>query len=331
MNTTAQDNVTLGPTVTVPSETVPGKKPPKKRIRNFTADDRAAHRIFEKGRREAFKERLIELAGQLPALADADPQRLSKHVVIDESIARHKLLESRCVGALRGIQSLIQERDELLAEVNNWRSSTGTSLRQPRPIVINVDGLIETEKDTQRRASAVRVSQSQTTRRSSEQSGGPSEEAFQAAVPTEWDQPDETAHIPRVLPSEPIQDVSAASELNGLLIDSSWPQVTQDRPVTFSVEPAMEALALPGQQSMQSDAHSDLLPASKPGVNNYQLLENINTQQDLYRDIQSMEYTATNMSFETSHVPPSPSYLSSVAIQQSMPFQHQQQWVPWPG
>ena len=31
----------------------------KKRVRNFTADDRAAHRIFEKGRREAFKESLM--------------------------------------------------------------------------------------------------------------------------------------------------------------------------------------------------------------------------------------------------------------------------------
>jgi len=33
-----------------------GKK--KKRIRNWTADDRAVHRVFERSRREAFKERL---------------------------------------------------------------------------------------------------------------------------------------------------------------------------------------------------------------------------------------------------------------------------------
>jgi hypothetical protein len=31
----------------------------KKRVRNFTADDRAAHRVFEKSRREAFKKRLV--------------------------------------------------------------------------------------------------------------------------------------------------------------------------------------------------------------------------------------------------------------------------------
>lgn len=35
-----------------------GRRIKKKRVRNFTEDDRAAHRIFEKSRREAFKEAL---------------------------------------------------------------------------------------------------------------------------------------------------------------------------------------------------------------------------------------------------------------------------------
>lgn len=34
-------------------------KASKKRVRNFTAGDRAAHREFEKSRREAFRGRLI--------------------------------------------------------------------------------------------------------------------------------------------------------------------------------------------------------------------------------------------------------------------------------
>jgi hypothetical protein len=34
------------------------QKPKKKRIRNWTAQDRAVHRDFEKSRREAFSERL---------------------------------------------------------------------------------------------------------------------------------------------------------------------------------------------------------------------------------------------------------------------------------
>ena len=40
--------------------TAPGsKKKGKKRIRNFTREDRAAHRVFEKSRREAFNESLL--------------------------------------------------------------------------------------------------------------------------------------------------------------------------------------------------------------------------------------------------------------------------------
>ncbi|GJC84675.1 hypothetical protein ColLi_07513 [Colletotrichum liriopes] len=43
---------------TAPPDTAPTRKSTKKRVRNFSSEDRAAHRIFEKGRREAFKERL---------------------------------------------------------------------------------------------------------------------------------------------------------------------------------------------------------------------------------------------------------------------------------
>jgi hypothetical protein len=35
------------------------KRKQKKRVRNWTASDRARHRVFEKGRREAFNERLM--------------------------------------------------------------------------------------------------------------------------------------------------------------------------------------------------------------------------------------------------------------------------------
>lgn len=34
------------------------QRPKKKRTRNWTAEDRAVHRVFEKSRREAFSERL---------------------------------------------------------------------------------------------------------------------------------------------------------------------------------------------------------------------------------------------------------------------------------
>ncbi|KAF9870710.1 hypothetical protein CkaCkLH20_11812 [Colletotrichum karsti] len=324
MNTTAQGTATSDHPTATASERVPGRKGPKKRVRNFTADDRAAHRIFERGRREAFKVQLIELAANLPALADTDPQRLSKHVVVTESLARLRLLENRCIDALRGVESLMQERDELLAEVNNWRRARGGgSLRQPRRVVANVDGLVETEKDTQRRAAAAQLAQ--TTRKSSEQSGGPSDEQGHSGVASN-ELSEEASHVPRVLPSEPTQDARTVSEMDSLLLDTSWPQVTQSQPGDYSGETAsMAGLAVMSDQAaaMQANELSDNLPVSTSNMNDYQLS---------YQDMDSMDFTGTETSsFGTSDLPTSASYLGSSGMNQGMQFQQQQQWVSWPG
>ncbi|KAI2640214.1 hypothetical protein GGS21DRAFT_537917 [Xylaria nigripes] len=106
----------------------------KKRVRNFTEDDRAAHRIFEKSRREAFKEALTNLANLLPALTDTEPQRLSKHVVVDESITFIKLQHEQIRTVTEHLEAVKTERDELLAEVNNWRSGAGIEPRQVNTI-----------------------------------------------------------------------------------------------------------------------------------------------------------------------------------------------------
>ncbi|KAI3322588.1 hypothetical protein HD806DRAFT_131583 [Xylariaceae sp. AK1471] len=102
----------------------------KKRVRNFTEDDRAAHRIFEKSRREAFKEALTNLASLLPALADTEPQRLSKHVVVDESITFIKSQHEQINTITEHLEAVKTERDELLAEINHWRSGAGIEPRQ---------------------------------------------------------------------------------------------------------------------------------------------------------------------------------------------------------
>ncbi|KKY16854.1 putative basic helix-loop-helix dimerization region bhlh [Phaeomoniella chlamydospora] len=128
-----------------------GKKAVKKRVRNFTENDRAAHRVFEKGRREHFKEKLIELARLIPDLAETDSRRLSKHVVIDESIKRHKRLKSRCDTAVREIKALRQERDDLLKEVNIWRRGygpPGTVSLQARPQDKAVSDLFAIEQES---------------------------------------------------------------------------------------------------------------------------------------------------------------------------------------
>ncbi|ERS95259.1 hypothetical protein HMPREF1624_08471 [Sporothrix schenckii ATCC 58251] len=94
------------------------QKKTRKRVRQFTSDDRAAHRIFERWWREAFREKLIELAEMLPSLAGADIDRLSKHTVVHESISRHH-------EQTRQIDTLTRERDELRDEVTRWRTQAG--------------------------------------------------------------------------------------------------------------------------------------------------------------------------------------------------------------
>ncbi|KAI1745210.1 hypothetical protein F4680DRAFT_178623 [Xylaria scruposa] len=111
----------------------------KKRVRNFTDDDRAAHRIFEKSRREAFKEALINLASLLPALADTEPQRLSKHVVVDESITFIRSQHEQIKTMTERLKAVETERDGLLAELGHWRNGAGIELRQVNTLVHHGD------------------------------------------------------------------------------------------------------------------------------------------------------------------------------------------------
>ncbi|KAJ5117414.1 hypothetical protein N7448_011046 [Penicillium atrosanguineum] len=106
------------------------QKPKKKRIRNWTAENRAVHREFEKSRREAFGEHLAELTALLPMLNTE--QRPSKHIVVDASIAQHKAQQARIAQATRAIQSLIAEREALLREVNSIRAMYQPGTRVPR-------------------------------------------------------------------------------------------------------------------------------------------------------------------------------------------------------
>ncbi|KAI1365786.1 hypothetical protein F5Y08DRAFT_167774 [Xylaria arbuscula] len=103
----------------------------KKRVRNFTEDDRAAHRIFEKSRREAFKEALTNLASLLPALAETEPQRLSKHVVVDESIAFIRAQHEQIRAITEQLETVKTERNELLTELSHWRGGAGMVEPQP--------------------------------------------------------------------------------------------------------------------------------------------------------------------------------------------------------
>lgn len=55
-------------------------------------------------------------------------------MVLDESIALHTLQQDSLEGAMRQVKSLIVERDELLAELNSWRTGAGMGMREARPL-----------------------------------------------------------------------------------------------------------------------------------------------------------------------------------------------------
>ncbi|CAL5873299.1 uncharacterized protein PFLUO_LOCUS7570 [Penicillium psychrofluorescens] len=114
-----------------PTASSPGpSKAKKKRVRNWTAEDRAVHWEFEKSRREAFSERLLELVRLIPMLKEEN--RPSKHIIVDASISYHKTQQNRCAHATEAINMLIAERDGLLQEVNALRALYQPGACEPR-------------------------------------------------------------------------------------------------------------------------------------------------------------------------------------------------------
>ncbi|UQC88991.1 uncharacterized protein CLUP02_14518 [Colletotrichum lupini] len=327
MNTTALQSVSQGITATVPlPESAPGKKSTKKRVRNFSADDRAAHRIFERGRREAFKERLTELAGQLPVLADTDPERLSKHVVVNESIARHKLLENRCVDALRDIESLLRERDELLAEINVWRGNAGASSRLPKSIS-NIAGLMKTEDEMlSREAKGHHIREGNG---SSEDKGSRGGQA-QAAMAIET-HPSEASHLSQLLKVDQTHDINPVPNLDELLRDTSWPQTTQTHLPVFPPEPP---LASPDDiPIIPPTITRDSLPVATSEAADYRMFVDVNpTQQALLLNMDTIQFPAPDEnSIELPNVLLRPHYLSRTSLDEEPLLEHSQQWVSWHG
>ncbi|KAL3421497.1 hypothetical protein PVAG01_07942 [Phlyctema vagabunda] len=93
-----------------------GKKRTKKRVRAFTSDDRASHRIIEKQRREALNQQFLELARLLPGLANV--RRLSKSVIVSESISYLKAQREIRLAAAKEVRLLLTERDNALERLN---------------------------------------------------------------------------------------------------------------------------------------------------------------------------------------------------------------------
>lgn len=147
------------------------QKKGKKRVRSFTAEERASHRIIEKQRREALNESFLvrhtkasclclfvlsfpclltsvsqELARLIPALAQA--QRLSKSLIVAEGATRLRTQRKLCLEAATGIQTLLQENHEILTELNGWRLQNGHPEREAPATSEAIMDLLKLHNDT---------------------------------------------------------------------------------------------------------------------------------------------------------------------------------------
>lgn len=95
-----------------------------------------------------------ELARLIPGISSAP--RLSKHTIVNESIAYHRTQNKQCLAGIRGIQALLAERNELLEEVNSLRvllqpgAPTTTTERVARPLADDVVEFMRREAEINR-------------------------------------------------------------------------------------------------------------------------------------------------------------------------------------
>ncbi|PMD56073.1 uncharacterized protein K444DRAFT_536508, partial [Hyaloscypha bicolor E] len=110
------------------------KRRGKKRIRAFTTDERASHRVIEKQRREALNESFLDLARLIPALAPV--RRLSKSLIVHEGIQHLRAQRATCLAAASEVQAILAENIQLIVEVNSWREQYGSGMgsSQVKPV-----------------------------------------------------------------------------------------------------------------------------------------------------------------------------------------------------
>ncbi|KIN03089.1 hypothetical protein OIDMADRAFT_118903, partial [Oidiodendron maius Zn] len=96
------------------------RKHAKKRIRAFTSNDRASHRIIEKQRREALNQNFLELARLIPNLTAIS--RLSKSLIVKETVEYLREQRKMQLAAAGEVRKLLADYDNTLKEVNTWRT-----------------------------------------------------------------------------------------------------------------------------------------------------------------------------------------------------------------
>lgn len=70
-------------------------------------------------------------------------------MIVEHSIARHQSQRQLCLSTAQQLQALLAEREELLAEVNQWRSASGAPLppKEARPVGQKLKELFQIERE----------------------------------------------------------------------------------------------------------------------------------------------------------------------------------------
>lgn len=97
------------------------KSKPRKRVN--TAEKRHQHNAIERQRRETLNSKFLVLARLLPSLAAC--RRPSKSAIVNGSITHLTHQRNQRLLAAKLLRQLTAERDELFAEVNEWRKANG--------------------------------------------------------------------------------------------------------------------------------------------------------------------------------------------------------------
>lgn len=114
---------TTGPVALAGAPRPAGAPKPKPRKRVNTAEKRHQHNAIERQRRETLNGKFLVLARLLPSLAAC--RRPSKSAIVNGSISHLSHQRSQRLLASKLLRQLAAERDELFAEVNQWRQANG--------------------------------------------------------------------------------------------------------------------------------------------------------------------------------------------------------------
>lgn len=125
-----------------------GAPKPKPRKRVNTAEKRHQHNAIERQRRETLNTKFLVLARLLPSLAAC--RRPSKSAIVNGSISHLSHQRQQRLLASKLLRQLAQERDQLFAEVNQWRQVNGCQPREGASTIWSdeMDEVCQVEKET---------------------------------------------------------------------------------------------------------------------------------------------------------------------------------------